>query len=256
MNRVTKALWTRKLTYRRKRVSYWRSKGNIPNVNRWLGLVREANRRLAPPKPPKPSKPVHGIDVYSGDGKVDWLKVKEAGFSFAYAKCSEGEDFLDASFVGHVKGLRAAKVHFGPYHYLRPRAGRSGAVEARWFIKNANAAGWGKPGDLLPVLDFEESALTPAQSIRYLKQAVDEVKRLTGKAPMIYTGGPFWSEHGGGTNNFGCPLWLAAYVVHPEPYIPKAWKSFNVWQYTSTGKVPGIAGADVDQNIAHDLPHL
>ena len=145
MNRATKALWKRRLSYRRKRVSHWRAKGNIPKVNHWLGLVREAVRKL---EPPKPAKPAHGIDVSVHNGSVDWPKVKAAGFTFAYAKCSEGEDYRDPSWTKQrVTDLRAAKIQFGPYHYLRPRAGRSGGTEARWFVKNAYAAGWGKTGD-------------------------------------------------------------------------------------------------------------
>ena len=252
MNRATKALWKRRLSYRRKRVSHWRAKGNIPKVNHWLGLVREAVRKL---EPPKPAKPAHGIDVSVHNGSVDWPKVKAAGFTFAYAKCSEGEDYRDPSWTKQrVTDLRAAKIQFGPYHYLRPRAGRSGGTEARWFVKNAYAAGWGKTGDLRPVLDFEETALPPAQTIAYLKQAVDEVVRLTGRKPTIYTGSYFWNDHGG-KSSWGCPLWLAAYDV-TAPKLPNAWREWTIWQYTATGPVKGVGSANVDQNIARSLPHL
>jgi GH25 family lysozyme M1 (1,4-beta-N-acetylmuramidase) len=251
VKRVSRALWKRKLAYRRKRVHYWRVKGNIVKVNRWLELVREAQRALAPPKPK------HGIDVSAHNGSVDWVKVRGAGIEFVFVKCSEGEDFVDGSWTGErVKGLRKAGLMFGPYHYLRPRAGRSGAVEARHFVHTAHAAGWGKPGDLRAVLDFEETELSPAQSIRYLKQAVDEVKRLTGKAPIIYTGGPFWNEHGGGRDNWGCSLWLAAYVTDPKSYVPPAWKRWSIWQFTDKGRVAGVVTANVDQNVAHNLPKL
>ena len=252
MNRATKALWKRRLSYRRKRVSHWRAKGNIPKVNHWLGLVREAVRKL---EPPKPAKPAHGIDVSVHNGSVDWPKVKAAGFTFAYAKCSEGEDYRDPSWTKQrVTDLRAAKIQFGPYHYLRPRAGRSGGTEARWFVKNAYAAGWGKTGDLRPVLDFEETSLPPAQTIAYLKQAVDEVVRLTGRKPTIYTGSYFWNDHGG-KSSWGCPLWLAAYDV-TAPKLPNAWREWTIWQYTATGPVKGVSSANVDQNIARSLPHL
>lgn len=250
MNAVSKALWTRRLAYRRRRVHYWRVKGNIPKVRHWLDLVKEAKRHLDPPRPSS------GIDVYSGDGKVDWAKVKTA-HRFAYLKSSEGGDYKDSTWTKkRVKEIRAAGVQFGPYHYLRPKAGRSGAVEARFFIKTAYAAGWGRPGDLLPALDFEENGgLSPAATIRYLKQAVDEVTRLTGHKPMIYTGSYFWDDNGGGSDNWGCPLWLAAYQTTP-PRLPKAWKKWTIWQHTATGRVAGVEAPNVDQNIARSLPHL
>lgn len=251
---VTKALWKRRRSYRLKRVSYWRTKGNIPKVQKWLRLVSQANWHLA--GRPRP-KPVRGIDVSGHNGDVDWTKVRAAGVKFTYCKTSEGEDWVDSSWTkARVDSLRRSGVEFGPYHYLRPRAGRSGAVEARFFIKTATAAGWRK-GDLLPVLDFEESALPPTETIKYLKQAVDEVKRLTGKAPIIYTGGPFWAANGGDRSNLGCEhVWLAAYVTDPAPYVPAAWKQWTIWQYTDKGKVDGVQSANCDQNSARSLPRL
>ena len=250
MNRATKALWRRRLSYRRKRVSHWRAKGNIVKVNYWLVKVREAKAKLT-----KPAKPSKGIDVSVHNGSVDWKAVRAAGISFAFCKATEGEDYRDSTWTSErVSAMRRAGVQFGPYHYLRPRAGRSGGTEARWFIKNAYAAGWGKIGDLRPVLDFEETALPPAQTIKYLKQAVDEVVRLTGRKPIIYTGSYFWNDHGGKTS-WGCPLWLAAYDV-AAPKLPNAWRQWTIWQHTATGAVGGVSSANVDQNIARSLPHL
>ena len=250
MNRASKALWKRRLTYRRKRVSHWRAKGNIPRVNHWLVLVREAKAKLT-----KPARPLQGIDVSVHNGSVDWKAVRAAGISFAFCKSTEGEDYRDSTWTKErVTAMRRAGIQFGPYHYLRPRAGRSGGTEARWFVNNAYSAGWGKKGDLRPVLDFEETALPPAQTIAYLKQAVDEVVRLTGRKPIIYTGSFFWNDHGG-KSSWGCPLWLAAYDV-AAPKLPNAWREWTIWQYTATGPVKGVGSANVDQNIARSLPHL
>src|SRR5204863_406880 len=71
---------------------------------------------------------------------------------------------------------------------------------------------------------------------------VSEVYKKTGVAPIIYTGGPFWRSSIGATTNFDCPLWLAAYVKNPKPYVPGAWKTYTFWQYTSSASVPGVAG--------------
>ena len=50
-------------------------------------------------------------------------------------------------------------------------------------------------------------------------------------------------------DNLGCPLWLAAYVKDPVPFIPKAWtkETFALWQYTESGRSPGVDGP-VDVN--------
>ncbi len=257
MNRVTKALWRRRLSYRSRRVSYWRSKGNIPKVNKWLASAREAKAKLYPPKKLPLAK---GVDISSYNGSVDFKKLKAAGYGFVIAKSSEGADWKDSTFTRRrVDAIRAAGMRVGAYHFLRPKPGRSGKVEAAFFIKTAYATGYGKVGDLRPVIDFEATSLSSSQTLRYLVECITEVKRLTGKSPIIYTGGPFWDENTGNcTNHYGCQLWLAAYVKDPEQFLPAAWKTLGwaIWQHTDTGSVPGVRSVDVDQNIAKRLPLL
>lgn len=290
MNKFRKALWTRRLNYRRNRLRAAKKSGNAARIHKWKRNVQEAKTKLgiASSKPSKkparkktsaPSKPkttlpkgtVHnhptdknklykGIDVYEGDGNIDWKKVREAGYTYAFCKTSEGGDFKDKSWSSaRVAAMREAGVKVGVYHFMRPKLGRSGRDEAAFFIKTAKAAGWGRPGDLRPVLDFEATELSDGKTLAYLKSAVDEVKALTGKTPIIYTGGPFWNEHTRNySNNFGCPLWLAAYVNNPDKYLPNAWtkQGWAIWQHTDRGPVPGVQADNVDQNIAKQLPSL
>jgi len=199
-----------------------------------------------------------GIDISVHNGAVNFAAVKQAGHRFVICKTSEGADWKDPTWSKErVTEIRASGLKLGIYHYLRPKLGRSGAVEAKFFIKQAQAAGWGRPGDIRPVVDFEETDLDNANTIEYLLQAVNEVKALTGKAPIIYTGGPFWDEHtNASTNSMGCALWLAAYVRDPNKFLPAAWKKtgWSIWQHTDRGAVPGVKTLNVDQNIAVRIP--
>ena len=254
MKKATRALWRRRLAYRRKRMHYWMSKGNTNKVRHWSRKVREAKEKLGM----RTLKRSTGIDVSIHNGDVDFAKVKAAGHGFVICKTSEGGDWKDPTWnKKRVEAVRKSGLKLGVYHYLRPKAGRSGAVEAKFFIKQARAAGWGKPGDIRPVIDFEEPALNNPRTVEYLAQAVREIKALTGKAPIIYTGGPFWDEHtDSSSNNMGCALWLAAYVKDPERYLPAAWKKqgWSIWQHTDKGAVPGVKTENVDQNVAVRIP--
>lgn len=256
MKKLYRALWRRRLAYRRKRMHYWLAKGNTPKAKHWARRVNEAKDKLGLPV----TKKAKGIDVYEGDGDIDWHKVKGAGHYFAICKVSEGVDFRDKSWSAkRVKAMRQAEVRIGVYHFLRPKPGRSGADEMQFFIAHARSAGWGKPGDIRPVIDFEATTMSPARTLRYLIEAINECKKLTGKPPIIYTGGPFWNENTGSCkDSFGCQLWLAAYVKNPEQYLPAAWKKsgWAIWQHTDQGAVPGVQAKNVDQNIAKRLPLL
>lgn len=292
MNRFRKALWTRRLNYRRDRLRAAKRANDKKRIYKWTKHVQEAKEKLGLAKPKvKPKKPskkpsnkqetkpsvqlpadvvlnhpvnkeqlVKGVDVYEGEGSIDWQKVKAAGYEFAFCKTSEGGDYKDKLWTAaRVDSMREAGIKVGVYHFMRPKLGRYGRDEASFFIKTARSAGWGLEGDLRPVLDFEATELSDGKTLAYLKSAIDEIKTLTGKSPIIYTGGPFWNESTRNyDNSFGCPLWLAAYVKNPDKYVPAAWtkQGWAIWQHTDRGPVPGINVDNVDQNIAKQLPAL
>jgi GH25 family lysozyme M1 (1,4-beta-N-acetylmuramidase) len=63
---------------------------------------------------------IPGIDVYSGDGAVNWTSVKNGGYQFAFVKATEGVNFIDARFNTNMTNANAAGVYVGPYHLARP----------------------------------------------------------------------------------------------------------------------------------------
>ena len=82
-----------------------------------------------------------------------------------------------------------------------------------------------------------------------LTQLLEELQKLSGTQPMIYTDPGFWN--GLGASNFGdYPLWVADYppagVVTPT--LPAGWTTWDFWQYygpqsnaTDYVQVPGIS---------------
>lgn len=205
---------------------------------------------------------VHGIDIYEGDGTVNFLKVSAAGNHFVVQKISEGADFADSSATRkRVEAIRSAGMIAGGYHFLRPKRNRTGAVEARFFIERGKAIGlWARDHqrviDIRPVLDVEVAGEFDLTKIgdrvrcrRYIRSAVAEIIKLTGHRPIIYTGGPFWRDELRNRRGYGCPLWLAAYTKSPTPWTPNPpWKRADLWQYTDQKIVPGVPGA-CDANV-------
>lgn len=245
------ALWRRRLAYREKRHAHWHREHNARNAARWHRLVEEAEAmillrkaQLAREAHPIPAK---GLDVSNLQGVIDWRKVKDAGYRFVFIKAGEG-DWKDPTFVDNVRGAKTAGLKVGAYQFLRPRAGRTGGQEAGFFIQRLEAVDLGK-GDLRPVLDVEATTLDRPATNAYVRSFVNAM-HAHGFKPMIYTGTWFWNPKVG-DDDFGLPLWIAAYQSS-EPKLPVPWKTYAVWQHTSTGRVPGIAG-DVDLNRTDDL---
>ena len=169
-----------------------------------------------------------GPDVSMHQGDVDWAAVRGAGHDFAVVKATEGQDYRDPLFgAERMRAIKDARLVRGVYHYLRPRGGRTGVVEANWAVEVARDAGWGD-GDLRLVCDIEETALGPADTLRYLGLFVSRVEDLTGNRPIIYTYPNFWIGRLGNPNeDFDCPLWIAHYEVS-RPTLPRAWPSWTM----------------------------
>ena len=88
---------------------------------------------------------VHGVDVSHWQGNVNWTNLKNAGVQFAFAKATEGVDFVDIKFHQNMANARAAGVWIGPYHYARPDSFENDPQDA---AKEALAATAGSLRDL------------------------------------------------------------------------------------------------------------
>ena len=108
------------------------------------------------------------------------------------------------------------------------------------------------PEALPPVLDLEwngHSRTCPFKATReaaleHTKLMLREMEAHTGKRPIIYTDITFHREVLEGELP-DYPHWVRSTAAEPhERYSNRSW---TMWQYTTTGRVPGIEG-DVDRN--------
>jgi GH25 family lysozyme M1 (1,4-beta-N-acetylmuramidase) len=199
-----------------------------------------------------------GIDVASWqhptNQPINWTQVRNAGHTFAFVKATEDANYRNPWFVQDYAGAGSAGLYRGAYHYARPAASMSTAIDqARWFV--ATTGSMGGPLDLGAVLDLEETGgLGQAELAQWTRTWLGEVERLTGRRPIVYTGYYFWRDALGNPTDIGSRyrLWLPSYPADPnstgfKPLVPAGWATWTFWQYTSTGSVPGIAG-NVDLN--------
>ena len=196
--------------------------------------------------------PVHGIDVAKWQGDIDWATAKRSGVSFAFIKATEGGDHLDERFALNWAAAARAGMPRGAYHFYyfcRP------AIEqARWFIRNVPR----DPKALPPVLDMEWNSHSPscrqrpdAQTVRTeMKRFLSILERHYGKRPLIYTTVDFYKDNQLSTFK-GYEYWLRSVAGHPSEVYPG--QNWSFWQYTGTGKIPGIKG-DTDINVFTGSP--
>ncbi|MCV6596509.1 MAG: glycoside hydrolase family 25 protein [Mangrovicoccus sp.] len=196
--------------------------------------------------------PIHGIDVSRWQGEIDWHRVAHSGVSFAFIKATEGGDYIDPMFEQNWRDAKRAGVPRGAYHYYY--FCRSPEEQAKWFFRNVPK----DPRALPPVLDMEWTHTSKTCTYRpdsaTIKSKADRfIALLTahyGKRPIIYTTVDFYRETPIGQVR-GADFWLRSVAGHPRDVYEKARWSF--WQYTGTGRVPGITG-DVDINAFAGSP--
>jgi lysozyme len=211
-------------------------------------LAPLAGKAALSPRPKGPSVFPNGypsgIDVASYQGYPDWdTVVGSTGISFAFTKATEGTTYTNPTFDYNWAWMAYEGLYRGAYHYGRPAY--DARAQADYFVDVVQP----QSGDLQMCLDLETTdGRSPAQVWAWTQAFIDEIYQLTGAPGIIYTGYYFWRDQvGNPADNLNCPLWLAAYVSDPNPYVPRAWSTWSFWQYTSSGSVPGISGAvDLD----------
>ncbi|MGL4974555.1 MAG: glycoside hydrolase family 25 protein [Bosea sp. (in: a-proteobacteria)] len=190
--------------------------------------------------------PIHGIDVARYQTEIDWADVKASGTRFAFIKATEGGDYIDPMFARNWAAAKRAGVPRGAYHFVfwcRPAH-----EQAQWFRQHIP----NDPDALPPVLDLEwngHSRTCPHKinkqlALEKIQLMLVELEQTTGKKPVIYTDITFHKDILEGQFN-GYAYWLRSTAAKPETrYNNRPWA---FWQYTTTGRVPGIRG-DVDRN--------
>jgi lysozyme len=189
---------------------------------------------------------VQGIDVSKYQLDIDWLEVKKAGTRFAFIKATEGGDHLDSSFRDNWDGAKEAGIPRGAYHFVfwcRPAQD-----QIRWFIRNVPK----DPDALPPVLDVEWNHKSscrkpsPEKARAKMREMLKAFHAHYGRKPIIYTDITFHEDVLEGVKEFDdYPFWVRSVAAKPhERYENRPWE---FWQFTATGRVPGIRG-DVDRN--------
>ena len=197
---------------------------------------------------------VTGIDVsgfqHPNGAKIDWHKVKQAGHSFVIIKATEGTGFVNSFFHSDWTEAAAAGLLRGAYHFARPSQPIVSTAQAQ-ARHLAQTIGNLQADNTLPaVLDLEETGgLSPSAVGQWAVAFLEEVEKLTGRTPILYTGYFFLTDNAGSPPTGRFPLWEAWYTTaSAPPKVPAAYHGkWTFWQHSSTGRVPGIIG-NVDMN--------
>ena len=184
---------------------------------------------------------VPGVDVshYQHPSEVFARGLASDGVRYVWIKVSQGGSSKDAQRDAHHANFGKAGIARGAYHFYD--FGASPVDNA----KNMAAAMAGKSWEMPPALDAEKGGGgPPPRTAAELLSFLAEIERMTGKRPMVYTGGWWYGTVDPDPRFTAYRLWVAQYPNaykdgHLPPYgkapkVPAPWTSASVWQYSDS----------------------
>ena len=194
---------------------------------------------------------VHGIDVSSHQGLIDWNKVAGDGVEFAilraaYRGYTAGSLNKDSTFDYNAQQAAQNGLQVGAYIFSQAITVEEAVQEADFLLEILA----GKPIDGPVVFDWEvigtKDARTYGLDTQTLCAAANAFCRRieqAGYTPMVYFNSYAGYVKYDLSEIMEYDFWFAQYKEQPDFYY-----NFQMWQYTSSGKVSGIDG-NVDLDV-------
>lgn len=190
------------------------------------------------------------IDVSHWQGNIDFAKVKASGVQGVIIKAggSDAGFYKDSMYETNYANAKAVGLHVGAYYYVGANCTTSndGLADAQRFEKMLI----GKQFDLPVYIDVEE---TPTdEKVGTTDATISFCNYLESKKYFV---GIYASDISGFKERLQLErlnkytLWVARYGSQPQ-YATR----WDIWQYSSTGRVNGINGnVDMD-DCKRDFP--
>lgn len=193
------------------------------------------------------------IDVSHWQGPINWSLVKSAGVWGTIIKAggSDAGFYVDSKWEENYIGASNAGLYIGAYYFVGAgcKSYEDGAADAQRFIKMLA----GKVFKLPVYIDFEAPDATNKAGNTAACKGFCETMEKAGYFAGIYASdvSGFRERLNLGELQGRFSLWVARYGSAPAVV-----RDYGMWQYSSSGRIPGIAG-NVDLNHCYqDFPNI
>lgn len=193
-----------------------------------------------------------GIDVSKWNGEIDWDKVKASGVEFVMIRCGyrgsvTGALVEDPNFLTNISGAKKAGLDVGVYFFTQAINEVEAVEEASMVLALCD----GYELDFPVVIDSEGAGgegradkLDEETRTKVCKAFCATVENA-GYTAGVYASRSWYNANLDVSELDEYKIWLAEYRSTPlySGY-------YDMWQYTSKGKISGISG-NVDLNISY-----
>ena len=184
-----------------------------------------------------------GIDVSYAQGVIDWEKVKASGLvDFAILRAGYGKETtqVDTQFERNYAACKRLGIPVGVYWYSYATTAAESEQEAKVCLQTIR----GKQFEYPVAFDIEEKE--NLQNADALCQAFCSALEKQGYYAAIYTFKSALENNISAAIKSRYDIFLSHVGVQQTSYAG----AYGLWQYSWTGRIPGLTG-DVDLNYAY-----
>lgn len=208
---------------------------------------------------------LYGIDVSKHQGSINWTQVKNDGIEFAFIKVAgrgyeTGKLYYDTRYKENLSGATSAGIKVGAYFFSQATTVMEAREEASMMIDALKGYEITYP----VVFDWETdrgyrtNTNISQSTMTAMAETFCDMLEAAGYRAMIYANTFDFERFHAREITTRYASWLARY---PKTYannsrrymlgdgLPELKYPYQIWQYSSTGRVNGITG-DVDMNIS------
>ena len=188
-----------------------------------------------------------GTDVCYHNGTIDWKKVKQSEVEYAIIRCGYGTNNKsqdDKKWEENVKGCVDNSIPYGVYLYSYADTVEKASSEADHAIRLLQ----GKKFKYPVYYDLEEDKLRDKiskKTIADIAQTFCDKLSAKGYTVGIYANKDWFTNYLTDSRFNNWTKWVAQYNT-----VCNYQGKYDMWQCSSTGKVPGISG-NVDLNYSY-----
>ena len=179
-------------------------------------------------------KPIIDISFYQAPSAIDYDLLAENVSGVILRGCYG--IWKDTAFDRHYAEFTARGVPVGAYHYIigsQSMQAQADAFNVAVGLKDMQLGCW---------IDVEDTRAGTRLSRQNVLEYAERQPDMG-----IYTSKGAWNAIMGGAYLTDRKLWVAHYTTNPYPLLPQGWDSWWLWQFTSSGRLPGYTG-NLDTN--------
>lgn len=192
----------------------------------------------------------YGFDIsHYNSGTYDWNAARNAGYSFVMMKATEGTWYTDPTFAVNYNGAKNAGLKVGCYAFARATNVAEAEAEARYLVQQLG----GRKMDYPVALDLEAASVQVATNNQIRTDIILAYHRVitgAGYKFAVYANYNWLTTLVDNGRLVGIDIWIARYRDVSMGHGYTGGGNVTMWQYSSTGSVPGIppasGGVDLD----------